>query len=388
MRILVVSNLFPPFIEGGYEIACNDTVEVLRDLGHECLILTSQPPAGDESVHQEVSTKNSVFRKLLLHHSWNTGIKTYNQHYANLKNLLIFHKISSRFKPDIVYFWNIASLGPLILQYAAARRSWKVLIHFMGPSVLQYVPNSTVGGIRKRLWQKFQEFLIRRANAIFCSEFELSKYKRFGFSKAFVLPPFVKDFNTIKIKKVYEIDESAKGVFVGQFVPHKGSDFLIEALDSLTEKGIRVRFDIYTTSKTARIRNINQTSIRVLRGERRIDILKSLHSYDFGVFPSVWDEPFGIAQIEMMAAGLPVISSLRGGSVEVFDGTNLVAVDLSLKNALASKIEDLIFDSSSHRKIIGGKARATILSRYTVDSFGPDLDTIIKEVSYKNSQNY
>ena len=50
MRILTVSNLYPPIVEGGYEARCAATVESLRGT-HEVLVLTSDPrprrvPAG------------------------------------------------------------------------------------------------------------------------------------------------------------------------------------------------------------------------------------------------------------------------------------------------------------------------------------------------------
>ena len=41
MRILVISNFYPPHIIGGYEIGCRDIVEALRSRGHEVSVLTS-----------------------------------------------------------------------------------------------------------------------------------------------------------------------------------------------------------------------------------------------------------------------------------------------------------------------------------------------------------
>ena len=41
MKILVVSNLYPPQHVGGYELGCRDVVEKLRARGHVVRVLTS-----------------------------------------------------------------------------------------------------------------------------------------------------------------------------------------------------------------------------------------------------------------------------------------------------------------------------------------------------------
>ena len=41
MKILVVSNLYPPQHVGGYELGCRDVVEKLRARGHDVRVLTS-----------------------------------------------------------------------------------------------------------------------------------------------------------------------------------------------------------------------------------------------------------------------------------------------------------------------------------------------------------
>ena len=54
MRILVVSNLYPPHIIGGYELGCRDIVEALKRRGHELLVLTSDYGIGKRGVEPGV----------------------------------------------------------------------------------------------------------------------------------------------------------------------------------------------------------------------------------------------------------------------------------------------------------------------------------------------
>ena len=41
MRILLLSNLYPPYVEGGAEILAGDIASSLERLGHEVFVLTS-----------------------------------------------------------------------------------------------------------------------------------------------------------------------------------------------------------------------------------------------------------------------------------------------------------------------------------------------------------
>ena len=43
MKILVLSNLYPPDIIGGYELGCQQVVDALRARGHDVRVLTIRP---------------------------------------------------------------------------------------------------------------------------------------------------------------------------------------------------------------------------------------------------------------------------------------------------------------------------------------------------------
>ena len=86
------------------------------------------------------------------------------------------------------------------------------------------------------------------------------------------------------------------------------------------------------------------------------------------VFPSVWNEPFGMPVAEAMAAGLTVVSTESGGIPEIVQsGESGVLVPRGDPDALADAIAGLLDDPErSHRLGVAGRTRAETLFAWDV----------------------
>jgi glycosyltransferase involved in cell wall biosynthesis len=100
----------------------------------------------------------------------------------------------------------------------------------------------------------------------------------------------------------------------------------------------------------------------------RREVPEVFRKHDVLAFPSEWPEPFSITLLEAMATGLPVVSTVRGGSVEVLrDGENGVvfragdALDLAEKLAWA-------LTHPQETAAIGRAASAEIQRGFTLDA--------------------
>ena len=97
-------------------------------------------------------------------------------------------------------------------------------------------------------------------------------------------------------------------------------------------------------------------------GERH-DVRRLLAAADVHCQANVAPEPFGIAYVEALAAGLPVVASRSGGAMEIVDDSCGVLVPPGDTEALAAALERLIGDRPFRAKLAAGAAaRARLLS--------------------------
>lgn len=106
---------------------------------------------------------------------------------------------------------------------------------------------------------------------------------------------------------------------------------------------------------------------------------------DIFVFPSVWDEPFGMPLVEAMSSELPVIATRGGGITEIVHhgGTGFL-VEKGDAAGLAQRILELLEDEQLCRQMgITGKQRACEqfswirTARSLLDSFEHELDCAV-----------
>src|SRR5205823_908063 len=95
---------------------------------------------------------------------------------------------------------------------------------------------------------------------------------------------------------------------------------------------------------------------RVTFGSLDRDELASRYAdADVFVFPSEWQEPFGLVPIEAMACGTPVVATGTGGSGEFLrDGYNCVLFRPGDPRALAAAIHRLHDDPGLSRGVVQG----------------------------------
>jgi glycosyltransferase involved in cell wall biosynthesis len=92
---------------------------------------------------------------------------------------------------------------------------------------------------------------------------------------------------------------------------------------------------------------------------QRIDVDRLLAASDIHCQPNISPEPFGIAFIEALYAGIPVVTTQIGGATEIVNDSCGVMVPPDDPDALAAALERLIVDGERRRQLgSAGPARA------------------------------
>ncbi|WP_217275991.1 glycosyltransferase family 4 protein [Corallococcus exiguus] len=112
---------------------------------------------------------------------------------------------------------------------------------------------------------------------------------------------------------------------------------------------------------------------------QRSDVPRLLRAAEVHCQPNTGPEPFGLAFVEALYAGLPVVTTALGGPLEIVDASCGVLVPPK-PEALAQALRGLIEDEAARRKLgSGGPARAKALS--APDAFLAALENAVRSVA-------
>lgn len=98
---------------------------------------------------------------------------------------------------------------------------------------------------------------------------------------------------------------------------------------------------------------------------------------DVAVFPSLWQEPFGLSGVEAMSRGTPVVAFDVGGVSEwLKDGENGLLVPERDTAAMAHALDRLI-GNPEERKAMGNRARSCVAQNYSKGNFSENFKSLL-----------
>lgn len=168
-------------------------------------------------------------------------------------------------------------------------------------------------------------------------------------------------------------------LFVGRDFERKGGDVLLRAFTEQLEPG-RYELDIVTKATLPASKGVRVHHELRANGDR----LRNLYARaDIFVFPTRWDT-FGIAAIEAMAAGLPIVASDLNALPEiVIDGDSGVLVPQDDAAALAQAIDRLGQNPELRRKM-GAEGRRLAEHRFDLSQNVRRLLQVMKHVALES----
>jgi glycogen(starch) synthase len=110
LRILVISNFYPPYALGGQGQSCHQVVTGLQSKGHQVVVLTS-----NHGINRTYEDVGEIHRELYLEMDlvrWRHFINFFLASSIREKhNLQYLRGLIKEFRPDIIFIWGMWNLS-------------------------------------------------------------------------------------------------------------------------------------------------------------------------------------------------------------------------------------------------------------------------------------
>jgi glycosyltransferase involved in cell wall biosynthesis len=331
MRVMVVSNIFPPHVRGGYELGMLEVARAFVAAGHEVEVVTSTAVGAQRRVRRadDVTTRD-VFAPVLAYEPdladrlQDSTVWCHDRTEAFggvvSANVVALAREIERFRPDRIWMGNPLGLGPVGIFETALSARVPVVIHLMDD-----VDRYLLGYRRPIHWLSRIARLKRGLTAISCASHVRAMNSVVGEYGTHVVVPNGVDFSAFPTRR----EPRRRGgplrlVYFGQVEPMKGIPQLIAGIDAFASSHRSTPFEIdivgpasasYGAELAAEIASRRlDDRVRLVGRLEKSDLLARLDGYDAAVLLLKQEEPFAYASLEAPAAGLPVAIT-RGHAV-------------------------------------------------------------------------
>ncbi|QVL33566.1 glycosyltransferase family 4 protein [Telmatocola sphagniphila] len=395
MKILIISNLYPPDFLGGYELGCRQVVDALRTAGHEVMVLTGTP----RRVIPNHRDEPHVTRRLKLEdlyddysqrtmHPVMQSIQNLEANCISSFNVQILCEHLEKFEPDVAYLWNLIGLGGLGLIAALQHAGTPWVMHLM-----DMVPVKLCEIFRDRAVNGIQESFLKLCQGQFisCSQSTLHELAHYGLpvsERSILIPNWVEFFD--ELPREYCPEGKLRVVCAGTLSEAKGTKILIEAAFKLKNRGYsNFSIDLFGHCPDPQFESLilsfglcDQVKYRGVKSQA--SLIESYTNYDLFAFPTHEREPFGFAPMEAAARGcVPLVSELCGFSEWFVHAVDCVKVHRS-SEAWADALQRVLDDFSPYQRI-GIRAAKIIKRDFCLPSILPRIVQVLKHAQFMNT---
>jgi len=209
-------------------------------------------------------------------------------------------------------------------------------------------------------------------------------------------PKMISTRNTLR--KEYGLENKTVILFAGRLSENKGVDRLIRALPTLS-KTFKDLALVIVGSNWFSQNNVTDyvAYIRAIAKKQDVPIITTgfvspfeIHNWfavaDLFVCTSLWQEPLARVHYEAMAAGLPIVTTARGGNPEVIiPGENGLIVENPVDpDEFATKITEILSNKTLMKKM-GIKGRELAVTKYLWSRVANEILSTWSQTEYASS---
>jgi len=390
MKILVISNYYPPYYEGGYEISVKETADYLHSKGYQVFILTStrMVDAPITSLPRKLK-ENEPYRILKLIDYFHSSI--IQKHRVEKFNYSVVRQAIRKIEPDLIYFGNqkAISIAPIL---AAQKARQKVLFDIGDFWFGLYLAKS----FKARAYRWLKELMpftiggkiVFQPAIVPSAWMKTELFDRYGLKNVFIIPRGIEIPSDELSKKDLDLSQRPiRFVFAGRIEPKKGLDLCIKALSAIGESNRDFSLDIFGSGEPAYLNDLktmitqNKLEHHVIFHKPVSNLIGELSNYDVFLMPTMAQEAFGRVLIEAMAAGTIVIASNRFGPAEIItDGQDGFLFEMGSYQALQTCIQNVISMPDKELNRIRSNAFRTVQTKFEISLVKKSIEDIIVKI--------
>ena len=414
MRLLFISNLYPPLERGGYEQNCQEVAVRLEQRGHRVTVLTSNYGVNDRPL-SEVGVFRTLHLQANIYHyrPLDFFFKRPMQLWQNKQAL---RHTFDQVKPDLVVIFGMWNLSRKVPCWAETQ---------MGSHVAYYISATWPSDpdIHLEYWnlparRAWAELLKRPLRALALQELKRKSYPpKLEFRHAMCVSHYVRNtlidagqlsesagviYNGLDpedwLRHARQVDAQERCplrlVYTGSLDPIKGVHTAIEALGLLKQRGLIDRLDLTIIGNghpdyEAHLHGlVDQFAlhdrVRFTGRIARDAMPATLPEYDVFLFTSCGPEAMARTVMEAMAADLMVIGAETGGQVEMLEHLqNALTFEAEDATGLADRIEQAL-NNPGLRARLASAGQQTVLERFTLDRMVDNIESWLEGILCEN----
>lgn len=412
MRLLFLSNYYPPVANGGYEQLCQETAEELARRGHDVTIVTSRARG---KVTAESEERVRVHRDLYLDVEAGMSETIFRllgeRVRAERINLERVSRIVATFKPDAALIWgmwNVPRSVPALVERLLPGRVayyfcdyWPALpnaylqrLHAPSTRLLTRGPRKLVELLlaprAEQVDAERSRFSLRFDNPICVSDAvrSLLASRDVPMGHPLIVPNGIRVDDFVSSRDAQVRSDHGMGLkllYAGRLSPEKGVLVAVRGLARVQKiDGFRPTLDVvgggppgYTRGVHDLVRRLGLEETVTFRGNvSRAEMPRVFTEYDALVFPSEWEASPRVV-MEAMAAGLVVIGTTAGGTGEILeDGVTGLTFPVGDDDALAERIKELARRPELARQL-ALEARRRVAEKFTFEQMVLDIEAYL-----------
>ena len=412
MRILFLSNFFPPARPGGYTQWCHEVAEHLQKRGHTIGVLTSRHEQAkalpdEQNVYRLLHLEGDLiyYRPLHFFTKWK------KQHRENLAFL---EQIVKDFAPDLLFVWGMWALSRALPALAEQLLPGRVVYYLSdywpstqnmhttyweAPPNHWYMrfPKGALRFVASQILAHEKHPILRFENAVCVS----NALKRHLIVAGLPLEHARVIHGGTDVERFKEegnehlLDGPLRLLYAGQIAQHKGVHTAIEAIAKLVNGhgNGNVQLTIMGTGHPGYescLRHMVAAEglhdvVHFRAPVTREEIPVVLREHSVLIFPSIYEEPLARMTQEAMASALIVIGTTTGGTAEILrDGQNGLTFPAGDSDALVRQVKRLLLEPGLAARLAAA-GRQSVLEYFNLERMVNEIETYLQAVAERNA---